>query len=506
MKTFLMFQDRDFNPKGPFPPNTDDLIRDLELNTLLKAMSLGDDFLFDVSKTALLSSLKEINAIQYRQEILQDCLNHPAVIRALYQIPIDVTERKRHSWLGIFTHSPSSVLSGAVEMMSVYILYLRKLQRIAAENAQVFRSAGFMRFFAMLQQELTDEFFAMAQYHLKQLKFQNGVLISVELGKGNEGKQYVLRLPSAKNKNWLKEVFSNKKVAYSFTLSERDDAGARALSELTDRGVNNAADALAQAADHIEAFFSVLRNELAFYVGCINLKEQLETINCPMTFPLPTDMPEPLHAFRDLCDISLALTTRQAVTGNEIDAGSKTLVIVTGANQGGKSTFLRSIGTAQLMMQAGMFVAAREFRANLCAGVFTHYRRKEDAAMKSGKLDEELSRMSTIVDQISPNCLILFNESFAATNEREGSEIARQITSALLDRNIKIFFVTHMYEFARIFYEKRLKETLFLRAERRSGGRRTFKLILGEPLPTSYGADVYKQIFKESEGNSAGPA
>jgi len=142
-----------------------------------------------------------------------------------------------------------------------------------------------------------------------------------------------------------------------------------------------------------------------------------------------------------------------------------------------------------------MFVPARDFCANLCQGVFTHYRRKEDASMKSGKLDEELSRMSAIVDQIKPNSLMLFNESFAATNEREGSEIARQITSALLEQNVKIFFVTHMYEFARIFFEKQKKDAIFLRAERKAGGRRTYKLLVGDPLPTSYGEDVFKTVF-----------
>lgn len=64
--------------------------------------------------------------------------------------------------------------------------------------------------------------------------------------------------------------------------------------------------------------------------------------------------------------------------------------------------------------------------------------------MESGKLDEELSRMSGIVDHISSDSMVLFNESFAATNEREGSEIARQIVSALLEKRIKIFFVTHL--------------------------------------------------------------
>ena len=87
----------------------------------------------------------------------------------------------------------------------------------------------------------------------------------------------------------------------------------------------------------------------------------------------------------------------------------------------GKSTFLRSAGLAQLMMQCGMFVTARSLQASVCQGIFTHFIREEDPAMISGRLDEELTRMSTIADQISPHCLILFNESFAAPNEREGS-------------------------------------------------------------------------------------
>jgi DNA mismatch repair ATPase MutS len=191
----------------------------------------------------------------------------------------------------------------------------------------------------------------------------------------------------------------------------------------------------------------------------------------------------------------LALTTKQKVVGNDVNADGRELVIITGANQGGKSTFLRSIGLAQLMMQAGMFVPAESFSANVCTGLFTHYKREEDTSMKSGKLDEELSRMSIIVDNIIPNSLILFNESFAATNEREGSEIARQITCALLDRHIKIFFVTHQYELAHGFHEKKLDNAIFLRAERKADGGRTFRVVEGKPLQTSYGKDLYRKVF-----------
>jgi DNA mismatch repair ATPase MutS len=173
-------------------------------------------------------------------------------------------------------------------------------------------------------------------------------------------------------------------------------------------------------------------------------------------------------------------------------------VIITGANQGGKSTFLRSIGLAQLMMQCGMFVGAETFKAGMCPALFTHYKREEDVEMKSGKLDEELARMSEIVDHVKPDSIVLFNESFAATNEREGSEIAGQIVTALLEKRIKIFFVTHLYEFARALWEKRMDSALFLRAERQPDGRRTFKVLPGEPLQTSFGGDLYEEIFADA--------
>jgi DNA mismatch repair ATPase MutS len=116
--------------------------------------------------------------------------------------------------------------------------------------------------------------------------------------------------------------------------------------------------------------------------------------------------------------------------------------------------------------------------------------------MKSGKLDEELSRMSDIVDKITSNSMVLFNESFAATNEREGSEIARQIVSALLENRLKVFFVTHLYKFAHGFLGKKMENgAIFLRAERQTDGGRTFKLVEGEPLQTSYGEDLYNMIF-----------
>ena len=88
----------------------------------------------------------------------------------------------------------------------------------------------------------------------------------------------------------------------------------------------------------------------------------------------------------------------------------------------------------------------------------------------------------------------MFNESFAATNEREGSEIGRQVVRALLEAGARVFFVSHQFDLADSFHRQRPGTTLCLQAPRQPDGRRTFKLTPAEPLATSYGQDIYDRI------------
>src|SRR5581483_10203775 len=243
------------------------------------------------------------------------------------------------------------------------------------------------------------------------------------------------------------------------------------------------------------SFFRMLRWELAFYIGCLNLRERLAEKGEPVCFPQPVPAGKPAFSATGLYDICLSLSVKERVVDNDVNADDRLLVMITGANRGGKSTFLRGVGLAQLMMQCGMFVPAQTFRANVCTGIFTHYRREEDAAMRSGKLDEELGRMSFLVDHVTRNSIVLCNESFSSTNEREGSEIARQIVRALVESGVKVFYVTHMFDLAHGFFREKAGAFLFLRAERLADGRRTFRLVEGEPLPTSHGEDLYRRIF-----------
>ena len=487
-----MYPGQDFDPDREPPPGAADLVSDLELATVLRAMAAGDEFLYGVAEKAVLGSLTDPAEITYRQHILADCLRQPAVVRQVYDVAVTAINRERREYFSLFRASPDSVLHRSVRVMEIFTGQLRALRAIADEQAGSFQSEGFTRFFRMLSTELDDDFFGQADYHLAELKFRRGVLMSAQLDRGNKGVRHVLR--KAPEQGWI-ERLSSRRAGYSFQLPDRDDNGFRALGELKDRGVNLAANALAASVDHILDFFRMVRCELAFYIGCVNLHQRLAAAGGPVCYPAPLTGSGPGLVTRGLYDPCLALQASDQVVGSDVAADGKRLIMITGANQGGKSTFLRSVGVAQLMMQCGMFAAAAEFRAGVCRGIFTHFKREEDAAMESGKLDEELRRMNDIVGWLAPGSLLLCNESFASTNEREGSEIARQIVCALLERGIKVAFVTHLFDLAHRFHAEQAADALFLRAQRRPDGSRTFRMTEGKPLPTSYGQDVYRRIF-----------
>lgn len=496
-----MHRDRDFDVGEALPPHRAALIQDLELDTLLQAMAGDDSLVLDVARKSLLLGLHDDpDTILYRQAVLKDCLNRPDVLRELYDLAGAGQGVRKRSFFGILSRHPSGILYGSMEVVEGLLGVLRKLRKLAEVHGERVESEGLLRLFAMLQAELTEAYLARIEEHLKDLQFHGGFLVSASLGEGCRPADYVLRKPHGDGRCWIKRMLGAQPPGYSFRVADRDEAGLRALSDLRARGIDLVANALAQSTDHVLSFFDVLRNELAFYVGCVNLKAKLAALGIATSFPAPAAARPRVHRARGLCDACLALALGRAVVTNAVQADGRNLVVVTGANQGGKSSFLRAIGLAQLMMQSGMFVAAESFAASLCTGLFTHYGREEDESMKRGKLDEELHRMSDLADLVSRDALVLFNESFASTNEREGSEIARQIVRALVDKGVGVFFVTHLHDFARGAFDERRDDSMFLRAERRADGTRTFKIVDGAPLQTSYGPDVYREVFSSDAG------
>ncbi len=498
MNAHLMYADQDLAASTVLPAFRHDVVQDLGLETIVTAMAAGDDNIAQVSREALLTGLSEVPAIRYRQAALKDCVDHPQAVRELYQLAVETVNAERRGFLyGIpmVGKTPGSVLFWAINLLEMLQAQLQRLRRFADLHAPEFTSPAFVAFFAMLQLELSDDYLGSIREHLRRLRFPNGVLLSASLGAGNKGASYVLRKGAAPESLIRRVLLGDVKGAYSFKIDDRDEAGARALATLKDRGIALVADALGRSTNHVLAFFRMLRAELAFYVGCLNLYEALTSLGSLTCMPEPREAAEQKRSAKRLYDPALALALGRSVVENDLAADSKHLAVITGANRGGKSTFLRSVGLGQLMMQCGMFVAADRFEASVCQRLFTHYQREEDTTMQSGKFDEELLRMSSIVDNVVPNSLVLLNESFAATDAREGAEIASQVVSALTECGVIVYFVTHQYEFAQNVRATDESRALLLLAERRVDGTRTFKIMPGAPLRTSYARDLYDRIF-----------
>jgi DNA mismatch repair ATPase MutS len=512
MKALLMFDDHDFQvdtvlleslerPRYGQQPHLDeqagerDLIQDLELEQLWHAMALNDPVVYASSRTAMLGGLSGIEEIRYRQAVLTDCLRQPAVVRQMYGLAVQAIAEERQIWRS-YNNRGEALLHRSMNVLELFVPILKRLRRLTEEHADQFSSTGFTRFFDTLRRELDDDYFDEIAQHLRQLRFRDGVLMSVRLGERSQGIDYVLRTPRPENRGRL--LFRRPaigKPTYSYTVPPRDEAGGRALGRLRDRGVTLVANALGQSTDHMLSFFAALRAELGFYVGCLNLHDQLAAKAEPECLPEPHPLGTRVWTARALSDPCLSVGIPQRVQGNDLHADGKPLIIITGANQGGKSTFLRGLGVAQLMMQAGMFVTAEAFSASIANAVFTHYKREEDVTMTSGKFDEELARMSTIAAHIDSGSLLLCNESFAATNEREGSEVAAEFLRAMDDIGVTVAYVTHLYELAHRYQQQHADTTLFLRADRGTDGQRSFRLTEAEPLPTSYGEDLYWRTF-----------
>lgn len=510
MKVQLLFADRDPAVNLRLPARADDLVRDLGLTSLLDTMSGGDIDLRTQLAPTVLAPLADPAAISYRQDVLADFLALPALADTLYRLSLHAVDSPRRSRTWLFGKDPSSVLRRSRDILGELLIDLHELRTLADSHLARCSSAGLRAFFADIQAELPDDYLSLVEDHLHRLQFPTGVTMTAQLGLSGQGSGYVLRKPESIRRTWRQRVHLGDPDSYTYRLPDRDEAGARALMDLEAIGINLVADALAQSVDHIRSFFALLQFETAFYSGCVRLDRELEARRLPRCRPVPQPADELALTAHGLYEVNLGIKLGAQVVTNDLLADGADLIMITGTNQGGKSTTLRALGLAQLLMQCGATVPARDYRSSVASTVLTHYRREEDATMASGKFDEELARMSALIEQLSPGALVLLNESFAATNEREGSMIARHIVDGLRSAGIRVAYVTHLYELAAGLYHLDCQldqgtdagsrsHAVFLRPERGTDTERTFRVVPGEPLATSFGPDLYRRVFGADE-------
>ncbi len=502
MKVRLLHPDRDLDPKAPLPPPSDALVRDLELSVLFDAMAGDDRFLREVAMRGVLEGAAAPALVRRRLAALKDVRENEAVVRELYRATVATLERERSYW-GIGNY-PESVLYRGLQLLELHTNALEQVRRVAEGGLRTFRSDAFLELFRRLIAELPDTYLAQVREEIELLRFSEGAWFSARFGPDGRPTDHALRRPAARRAGRWRRWFGSRRSPLVFEIAERDESGSRALSEFRERGVASAASAVARSNDHLTGFFSTLRAELGFFLACRNLEQALAQRGAALAAPDPRPLSDRAWTATGLYDPCLALRADAPLVPNDLPADGKSLVVVTGANQGGKSTFLRAVGIAQLLMQAGMLVPARAYRASVASIVLTHFAREEDPSLTHGKFDGELERMEAIARWMRPGGLLLSNESFASTNEREGAEIAGGVLRAFRESGIRVVAVTHLFELAGRLAAERADDLLFLRADRDPDGRRTFRILPGDPLSTSFAADVYREVFGAPLRGAAG--
>lgn len=504
MKVQLLFPDRDADRHSALPPGTDELIADLDLEPVLDVMRPDRD-LEGLAPAVLFHPLTDAGAIIWRQRVLDDALSHSDLMPALFDLAGRALQSQRSIWM-FGGRSADSQVTGARYRIRALLPFLRELARFAADRLPSVRSAGLRHLFERLRDDLGDAYLDELTRVVDQLAFPDGIVTRVRLEPG--GLLGPLELLAPPEASWWTRRFG-RPGQVRFTLPDRDEAGARALSDLRNDALFELAGIVNRAGRHLVGFFTQLRWETGFYVGCLRLYQRLQAAGVGVCWPEPAPPGDELAA-EGLSSLSLAVRDGVRPVPNDLAGPGVRLCVVTGANQGGKTTFLRSIGAAQLLLQAGMFVPALRFRSSLALAVHSHFRSAEappsggspdDApgtgAPGAGKLAEELDRMNRIVERCRPGDLLLMNESFSSTDELQATFIAADIVDALLAHGVRVLLVTHFHRLATHYLG--LRGTTFLRAERLPDGTRSHRLLPGAPEPSSHALDVFRQEVDAAE-------
>lgn len=535
MKVCLLYENRERLPEETYY-DVESIIQDLGLKSLflvsakeviyengeIKMVEKEDRFLMDTMKKVMMVPLTSEQEIVYRQHIVADSLKDPELMRQLYLTADSVLSKWNELGRGvkgrIRQSNPVMKLISEIRVIHLFCDALASIRENLSSREDI-TSEGLLSFREELSNAFSKEreadirkILADVSFYTKGLDQEDEgrnqtvrprIVLECGLEDGLKFSSMKVEEVSSQSTKYLRrgsarekiQKFLDARTPNSFSTVEEVKIQEQTL-QLEYSVVNHLIKKLKGFTDEFQTFFDQLKFQAAFYLASAWLKQHMERFGMKYCFPEVCDRRD--LSFENLKEFVMGLEQRIYVIGNTCSMKQKDLLIVTGANQGGKSTFLRSIGIAQVMMQCGLPVTAESFRSGIFPRFFVHFTRREDSTMNSGRLDEELKRMNGIVEHIGEGSLVLLNESFATTSEKEGARIAYDIIRAMKEAGVRILTVTHLLSFAKRVYEETKGHpdagVEFLSAERKEDGTRTYHMIETEPELTSFGLDIYEKI------------
>lgn len=236
-----------------------------------------------------------------------------------------------------------------------------------------------------------------------------------------------------------------------------------------------------------EAFYrpaiTYYRKEIEFYLTMLDFIDRIREAGIPLTYPTVAD--GRMININEAYDVSLLAKNEKNIVPNDISFTiSEPFYFLTGANGGGKTTYLRTVGIAVIMFLLGCPVPCVSATISDISSVFTHFPRDERFD-GSGRFVEENNRVNAILEAMDESSLVLLNETYSTTNEENAVYMTEKLANEIYGKNIFGLYITHQHG---------LSETeipyLNVLIDKDDENRRTFKIARQKSVGGSYAKDI----------------
>ncbi len=205
--------------------------------------------------------------------------------------------------------------------------------------------------------------------------------------------------------------------------------------------------------DFIDPTLERFDREVQVYLAWIEHIASMRRAGLPFCYPDVRRRPAGILA-RDAFDVALAATLaergRRVVTNDVALRDPERALVVTGPNQGGKTTFARMFGQLHYLGRMGLTVPGREARLQFFDGLYAHFEREEDLGDLASKFEEDVARIHETIERLTPDSLVILNETFSSTSVQDALLLSRDILRRILLAGARCLFVTFLDELASV--------------------------------------------------------
>ncbi len=205
--------------------------------------------------------------------------------------------------------------------------------------------------------------------------------------------------------------------------------------------------------DFLDETIAVFDRQIQFYIAYCNYQEGIKSLGLSFCFPRLVGPNERLFAL-DAFDAALAhkrsVSSSLVVPNDFTLEPTERIIVVSGPNQGGKTTFARMFGQLHYLSSLGCPVPGKQAQLLLFDRIFTHFEREEQIQNLRGKLKDDLIRMRDILEQASSKSIIIMNEIFTSTALEDAIFLSKEIIQKIIDLGCYGVCVTFMDELSRM--------------------------------------------------------